>query len=59
MKVYNIEDYREVWDTKNMRCNFCGKEWQAVFHKECKELECPICEMMVFIVSGDDHAIKN
>lgn len=31
------------WTTNLVKCDVCGFQWRAVYHIECRELECKVC----------------
>ena len=37
---------RGKWAGSKVKCDLCGREWIAVFHIDCKKLECPNCGNM-------------
>lgn len=43
--IYNIQDYKKVWQWGLAFCWECRHEWLAVKHKDANEnhLECPKC----------------
>ena len=47
MNVLNIDDYRKIWVSTSMVCDFCSKKWLAVHQIKTDYLECPKCGKMV------------
>lgn len=39
---------KKEWKGGKVRCDLCNYEWIAVYHVNCKHLECPNCGNMVY-----------
>ena len=52
--VRTLDDYRKGWANDYVKCEFCNKEWVAVYHVESEKLECPNCHKMTKIIYWEE-----
>jgi ferredoxin-like protein FixX len=52
-EVIDLDDHREIWASRVVKCPACLYTWTAVFIYYSKELECPHCRKMIEVVIID------
>jgi hypothetical protein len=52
-----MEENKAVWCAAKVKCDLCGNEWYACYHRDSEQLECPNCNQMSFfeVINGKEE----